>query len=103
MAQEARAKEAELKVGELDSRCRLAERRLRSAMRGLEESACREAELQRLLEESLDQNREGVREEFKAIIKEALESSVNLLGFALLDRGDGEARRPRRSGHGRVH
>ncbi|PKA48177.1 hypothetical protein AXF42_Ash021708 [Apostasia shenzhenica] len=56
-------------------------------MRGLEESSCREAELQRLLEETFDQSLEETRKEFKALIKEALENSVNMLGSALLDRG----------------
>ncbi|PKA60373.1 hypothetical protein AXF42_Ash008433 [Apostasia shenzhenica] len=66
-------------------------------MRGLEESSRREAAFQRLLEETFDQSleetrKEGVAEfrqslEFNALIKEALESSVNMLGSALLDRG----------------
>ncbi|PKA64788.1 hypothetical protein AXF42_Ash016819 [Apostasia shenzhenica] len=65
-------------------------------MRGLEESSCREVELQKLLEGTLDQF-ERIREEavvefrqsleFKAFIKGALESSVNMFGSALLDRG----------------
>ncbi|PKA56599.1 hypothetical protein AXF42_Ash012729 [Apostasia shenzhenica] len=65
-------------------------------MRGLEESSRREAELQKLLEEMFEHSNQVCKErvvefrqsfEFKALIKEALESSVNMLGSALLDRG----------------
>ncbi|PKA49914.1 hypothetical protein AXF42_Ash019230 [Apostasia shenzhenica] len=96
MAQERKAKENGLLYLESKHRHLLAKKRLLSAMRGLEESSRREAELQRLLEETFDQSeqirKEGVAEfcqslEFKALIKEALESSVNMLGSALLDRG----------------
>ncbi|PKA57836.1 hypothetical protein AXF42_Ash015214 [Apostasia shenzhenica] len=97
LAQERKAKENGLLYLESERQHRLAEKHLRSAMRGLEESSHREAELQRLLEETFDQSREETRKEgvvkfcqyleFKALIKEALESSVNMLGSALLDRG----------------
>ncbi|PKA57638.1 hypothetical protein AXF42_Ash016684 [Apostasia shenzhenica] len=96
MAQERKAKENGLLYLESERQRRLAEKRLRSAMRGLEESSRREAELQKLVEETFDQSErireEGVVEfrqslEFKALIKGALESSVNMLGSTLLDRG----------------
>ncbi|PKA53485.1 hypothetical protein AXF42_Ash020908 [Apostasia shenzhenica] len=97
MAQERKAKENGLLYLESERRRRLAEKHLRSAMRGLEESSHQEAELQRLLEETFDQSleearKEGVAEfrqslEVKALIKEALESLVNMLGSALLDWG----------------
>ncbi|PKA59352.1 hypothetical protein AXF42_Ash001446 [Apostasia shenzhenica] len=97
MAQERKAKENELRL--LDSECqrRLAEKCLCSAMQLLEESSRREVELQRLLEDALDQSREEARQEgvtefrcsleVKALIKEVLESSVNMLNSTLLDRG----------------
>ncbi|PKA54448.1 hypothetical protein AXF42_Ash000281 [Apostasia shenzhenica] len=97
MAQERKVKENGLLYLESESRRRLVEKRLCSTMRGLEESSRREAELQRLSEETFDQSleetrKEGVAEfrqslEFKVLIKEALESSVNMLGSALLDQG----------------
>ncbi|PKA60503.1 hypothetical protein AXF42_Ash017909 [Apostasia shenzhenica] len=96
MAQERKVKENELRYLESERRRHLAEKRLRSAMRGLDESNRREAELQSLLEGTLEEserNREqAVIEfrqslEFKAFIKGALESSVNMFGSALLDRG----------------
>ncbi|PKA60860.1 hypothetical protein AXF42_Ash006495 [Apostasia shenzhenica] len=91
MAQERKAKEL------LSERQRhLAEKRLCSAMQGLDESSSREAELQQLLEDTLDQSCKEARQErvarfhrsleFKDLIKEALESSVNVLSSALLDR-----------------
>ncbi|PKA48385.1 hypothetical protein AXF42_Ash021784 [Apostasia shenzhenica] len=96
MAQERKAKENGLRYLESERQRCLAEKRLRLAMRSLEESNRREAELQKLLGETFDQF-ERVREkalvefrqslEFKALIKGALESSVNMLGSALLDRG----------------
>ncbi|PKA50229.1 hypothetical protein AXF42_Ash017823 [Apostasia shenzhenica] len=65
-------------------------------MRSLEDSNHREAKLQKLLEETFDQS-ERVREKtlvefrqslkFKALTKGALESSMNMLGSDLLDRG----------------
>ncbi|PKA47439.1 hypothetical protein AXF42_Ash020168 [Apostasia shenzhenica] len=103
MEQERKAKENELRYLEserqrLESECLrlLAEKRLRSAMRGLDESRRRESELQGLLERSLDESdrsrEQGVFEfrrslEFKAFMKGALENSVDMLGSALLDRG----------------
>ncbi|PKA50453.1 hypothetical protein AXF42_Ash020773 [Apostasia shenzhenica] len=87
MEQERKAKENKLRLLESERQCCLAEKHLLSVMRGLEESNCREAELQRLLEDALDQSREEPHQEFKAPIKEALERSLNMLGLALLDRG----------------
>ncbi|PKA58708.1 hypothetical protein AXF42_Ash000801 [Apostasia shenzhenica] len=97
MAQERKAKENGLLYLESERRHHLAEKRLRSAMRGLEESNRREAELQRLLEETFDQSLEETRKkgvaefrqslEFKTLIKEASESSMNMLSSALLDWG----------------
>ncbi|PKA53730.1 hypothetical protein AXF42_Ash021025 [Apostasia shenzhenica] len=110
MAQERKAKENELRYLESERQrleserqrleserlCLLAEKRLRSAMRGLDESRRRESELQRLLERSLDESgrsrEQGVFDfrrslEFKAFMKGALENSVDMLDSALLDRG----------------
>ncbi|PKA56711.1 hypothetical protein AXF42_Ash012841 [Apostasia shenzhenica] len=96
MAQERKAKENELRYLESERQRHLAEKRLRLSMRGLEESSHREIELQKLLEGTLDQSdrnrEEAVVEfcqslEFKAFIKGALESSVNMFGSALLDQG----------------
>ncbi|PKA59335.1 hypothetical protein AXF42_Ash001429 [Apostasia shenzhenica] len=96
MAQERKEKENGLRYLESERQRHLAEKRLRLAMRSLEESSHREAELQKLLAPAFVQS-DRIREEavvefrqsleFKAFIKGALKSSVNMFGSALLDRG----------------
>ncbi|PKA54408.1 hypothetical protein AXF42_Ash000241 [Apostasia shenzhenica] len=87
MAQERKAKENELQYLESERQRQLVEKRLRLAMRDLEESISRETELQskRIREEAVVEFRQSL--EFKAFIKGTLESSVNMFGSALLDRG----------------
>ncbi|PKA65719.1 hypothetical protein AXF42_Ash013134 [Apostasia shenzhenica] len=72
MAQERKAKENGLLYLESERQRLLAEKRLRSAMRDLEESSRREAELQRLLEETFDQSEE-IRKEGVAKFRQSLE------------------------------